>query len=321
MSAPATAPRPPLLHRLGVAIYGNAPLLLVLTTLIWAANAIASRLAPGHVSPMLMTCLRWMAVLVIVLVLFRRSIAQEWPALKRNWPSVLFLGAVGYTAFNALFYAAGAYTSAINLTLFQSCMPALILVGSFLVFGVRATWIQIVGLLLTMTGVALAASHGDLASLLQLQLNFGDILIMIACVLYAIYTIGLGKRPALSTQTLFAGMAAAAFLTSLPLLAGEIIAGKVVWPTDALAWAILVFVAIFPSLLSQMFYMRAVELIGADRAAVFLNLTPVFGAAMGVAILGERFGMYEAGALALVLSGIFLSEKLGRPRAARTNHT
>lgn len=314
MSAPAQAPEASLLRRAAVALYSNGPLLLVLTTLMWAANAIASRLAPGHLSPMLMTCVRWMVVLVIVLVLFRRSIIREWPALIRSWPTVLFLGAIGYTIFNALFYAAGAYTSAINLTLFQSCLPALILVGSFLAFGARATWIQLMGLLLTMAGVAVASSHGDLTSLGQLRLNSGDILIMIACVLYAIYTIGLGKRPAVSGQTLFAGMAAAAFLTSIPLLAGEIITGRVIWPTDAMAWGILLFIAIFPSLISQMFYMRAVELMGADRAAVFLNLTPVFGAIMAVAILGERFGVYEASALALVLGGIFISEKLGRPR-------
>lgn len=316
MSAPANAPSPSPLRRLASGLYGNGPVLLALTTLMWAGNAVASRLAPGHLSPMLMTCVRWMVVLAIVLVLFRRSIAREWPVLKRSWPTVLFLGAIGYTIFNALFYAAGAYTSAINLTLFQSCLPALILVGSFLVFGVRATWIQLLGLALTMAGVAVAASHGDLSSLKQLRLNFGDILTMIACVLYAIYTIGLGKRPAVSGQTLFAGMAAAAFLTSIPLLGWEIASGRVIWPTDATGWGILMFIAIFPSLISQMFYMRAVELIGADRAAVFLNLTPVFGAIMGVVILGERFGVYEAAALALVLGGIFLSEKLGRPRQA-----
>lgn len=314
--AASDSPAKSTLGRIGAALYDNGPLLLVLTTLMWAGNAVASRMAPGLVSPMLMTSVRWFLVLLIVLVLFRGAIAREWRELARSWPTVLFLGAVGYTIFNALFYAAGAFTSAINLTLFQSCLPALILIGSLVAFRVRITWIQIAGLALTMTGVAVAASHGDLASLLQLRLNLGDVLILIACVLYAIYTIGLGRRPPVSGQTLFAGMAAAALLTSLPLLAGEIMMGKMIWPTEWLGWSILLYIAIFPSLLSQMFYMRAVELIGGDRAAIFLNLTPVFGAILGVSILGERFGIYETAALALVLGGIFLSEKLGRRKPA-----
>ncbi|MFC0284756.1 DMT family transporter [Camelimonas abortus] len=300
------------LRRAGAAFYANGPALLVATTLLWAGNAVASRLAPGHISPLLLTCLRWTMVLAIVGVMFRHAIAAEWRQLARAWRRVLFLGAIGYTLFNALFYAAGAYTSALNLTLFQSCLPALILAGGALSGQARVTPLQILGMLLTMAGVAVASSHGDLSSLRNLDLNRGDVLIMIACVLYAVYTIGLGRRPQVSGATLFAGMALAALLTSIPLAAGEIVAGRAIWPTDVTGAGVLLYVAVFPSLMSQMFYMRAVEIGGPDRAAMFLNLTPVFGAFMGVAMLGERFGLYEAAALALVLGGIFIAERPGR---------
>jgi drug/metabolite transporter (DMT)-like permease len=106
----------------------------------------------------------------------------------------------------------------------------------------------------------------------------------------------------------FAAMAGVAFLLTIPLLAWETAAGAVVWP-DARGFAILLYVTLFPSLLSQIFFMRGVELIGPGRAGLFVNLVPVFGALLAVAILGEPFRLYHALALALVLGGIWLAER------------
>jgi drug/metabolite transporter (DMT)-like permease len=100
----------------------------------------------------------------------------------------------------------------------------------------------------------------------------------------------------------FSVLALAALMISLPLLAWEIAAGEVIWP-DRRGFAILLYVTLFPSLLSQIFFMRGVELIGPGRAGLFVNLVPVFGAILGVAILGEPFRWYHAVGLALVLGG------------------
>ena len=91
----------------------------------------------------------------------------------------------------------------------------------------------------------------------------------------------------------FAAMAGVAFLTSLPLLAVEIAQGTVQWPT-AKGWLVLLYVGLFPSLLSQIFFMRGVELIGPARAGLFVNLVPVFGALLAVLLLGEPFALYHA---------------------------
>jgi drug/metabolite transporter (DMT)-like permease len=130
---------------------------------------------------------------------------------------------------------------------------------------------------------------------------------LIACALYAGYTLALRRRPAVSGLAFFTAMALSAAVTSLPLLAWEIAQGAAQWPTPK-GWLIVLFIALFPSLVSQLSFMRSVELIGPQRAGLFVNLVPVFGALMAVTILGEPFGWYHGAALALVIGGILVAE-------------
>jgi drug/metabolite transporter (DMT)-like permease len=106
----------------------------------------------------------------------------------------------------------------------------------------------------------------------------------------------------------------AAFLSSLPFAAAEFAWGAGIVP-DARGWAVVAYTSIFPSILAQVFYIRGVELIGANRAGLFINLVPIFGTLLSIAILGEEFRAYHALALVLTLGGIWLAEVSGR-RAA-----
>jgi drug/metabolite transporter (DMT)-like permease len=297
-----------ILHSLWRGLFGQAYLLLVLTMLLWGGNAIAGRLAVGEISPMALTCLRWVIVVAVMLPATGRQLAAEWPGLKRHWHGVLLMGTFGFTAFNALFYAAAHHTSAVNLTIFQGSIPVLVLIGSILFFGTAVLPLQIVGMVVTMLGVVIVSVRGELEVLLTLALNIGDVWMLIACVFYAGYTLGLRRRPAVSPLVFFTALAVVAFLTSLPLLAIEVINGNVQWPT-AKGWIILLYVGLLPSLLAQVFYMRGVELIGPARAGLFVNLVPVFGALLAVLLLGEPFAFYHALGLALVLGGIWLAER------------
>ena len=132
-------------------------------------------------------------------------------------------------------------------------------------------------------------------------------MMLAAVVLYAGYTIGLRDRPRVSGLSLLAGMAVAAFLTSVPLMIWEIASGGFIWPTAA-EFATLAYVALGPAFSSQLFYMRGIELIGPGRAGVFVNLVPVFGAIMAVVLLGEPFAAYHVVALALVVGGIAIAQ-------------
>ncbi len=291
-----------------------AYLLLTVTALLWAGNAVTSRWAPGHVSPQVITTLRWAIACAVLTPFAGRKLVAEWPLLRGHWLRILLMGGLGYTAFNCLFYAAGVHTGAINLALFQGAIPVLVIVLNRLAYGVPVTAGQTIGVVMTLIGASLAATHGDWSVLTHLAFNRGDVLVFAACLLYAGYTIFLPTRPKVSGLAFFGAMAVAAFLTSLPPLAVEWATGHAVWPSRE-GWAMVAFVGLGPSLLAQLFFMRGVELLGPNRAGLFVNLVPIFGAILAVLLVGEPFGAVQGAALALVLGGIACAERL-KPRGA-----
>jgi drug/metabolite transporter (DMT)-like permease len=298
---------------LAAAFTGNAYLLLSLTTLLWACNTIAARLAVDNVSPMLLVLLRWVLACAVLAVIARDAIRTDWPLLKSRLPFLFLMGAFGYTGFNALFYVAGHHTTAINMGILQGSMPIMVFVAGALVFRETASPVQWLGTALTMVGVALVASGGSLETLKSLSFNIGDLWMLIACIFYAVYTVALKKRPAVSALGFFAFMAGAAVLTSVPLAVAEWQRGEALWPT-AFGWLVIIFIGLGPSLTAQLMFMRGVELIGPVRSGIFINLVPVIGPVLAVLVLGERFGWHHALALLLVLGGIWIAER-GRKTA------
>src|SRR5271157_1607229 len=206
----ATAPQAGLLR----SAWASPVLLLVLTTLIWAGHSIVGRLAVGEIGPMTLTFFRWAVALVPILVAARPSLRRAWPTLRANWLYIAVMGTLGYTVFVALFYVAAHRTSALNLSIIQGAIPALVLIGARVFLGARFTALQALGALTTMAGVAAIAAQGDLARLATLAFNEGDVMMLVAAILYAGYTIGLRERPRVTGMSLLAGMALAAFVTS-----------------------------------------------------------------------------------------------------------
>ncbi len=300
--------RPAAPERSGAIAY----LFLTGTMLCWAANAIIGRLAVGEISPMLLVTLRWLWVLPLLAVFARRDIVRDRALLRRHWRYFAAMGALGFTLFNALFYVAAHSTTAVNIGIIQGAMPMFVLFGAFLVHRTPVTGLQVAGAVVTMAGVVLVACAGSLERLAAFGFAKGDVLMVIACALYSGYTVALRNRPPVSALAMFAALAGAAFASSLPLVAAEAVLGTLAWPTPK-GWVIVLLTAIFPSFIAQTFFIKGVEIIGPGRAGVFINLVPIFAAVMAVAILSETFHLYHAAALALVLGGIWLSER-GKPR-------
>lgn len=288
----------------------QAYVLLVFTMLTWGANAVAARLAVGEIPPMLLTCLRWSVCCVALALTSRAQIATHWRSLLPRWRSILLMGALGFTGFNALFYAAAHHTTAINIAIIQGTIPVLVLIGSLLLYRTRITGLQVVGAVLTMGGIAVVASQGELARLAALEFNIGDVWIVIACVLYAGFALGLRQRPAVPAIVFFAALAAVAAVVSLPFVAVEIAMGQSYLPS-AKGWLLVLFIGLLPSFISQLTFMQGVALIGPARAGMFMNLVPIFGPLLAVLVLGEPLSAYHAVALALVLGGIYIAEYLG----------
>ncbi|TPM10970.1 MULTISPECIES: DMT family transporter [unclassified Mesorhizobium] len=295
-------------------MHRSAYMFLLLTTLLWGGNSVAGKLAVDHVSPMTLVFLRWVLAVAILLPIGWNALKRDWPVVRRHWFVLAALGASGFTLFNTIFYTALNYTTAINVSIEQAAMPILIIVANFIFFRLRVNWAQIAGVVLTIFGVILTACHGDPRRLLTLELNFGDAIMLVAVILYSGYSVGLRLKPAMQWQSLMLAMSLAALVTSLPFFLWEIVAGKVIVP-DARGWAVIVYTAIGASVVSQIFYIRGNELIGANRAGLFINLVPIFGTLLSVLIVGETFQLYQALALVLVLGGIALAEYSGRKAA------
>jgi len=293
------------------ALNGSAVTLLVLTAAMWGAHGVVSRAAVGEVPPLTLVTLRWLLVCAMILPFLREDLRKAWPVLRTRKLYMCLMALSGYTGFNVLFYLAGSRTSAVNLGLLQGAIPASVLALGALFKGLPARPLQFAGMALSFCGVGLIAAQGDPLRLGALSLNSGDAMMLVACVLYALYTVSLRDRPPLPPLVFFAGMAVAAFVESLPLFAWEIASGGFFWPSPT-GWAFVLFVALFPSLMSQIFFMRAVQLIGPGRAGIFTNLTPLFGAVFAISLLGEPFHPYHAAAMILGLSGIALAEWGGR---------
>lgn len=295
----------------------NAYILLLLTMLMWGGNAVAGKMAVGHVSPMVLTMLRWLGAVMLLLAISLPQLRRDWRVVRPRLLYLFVLGASGFTLFNAAMYTALTFTTVINVSIEQAGMPMFIFIANYLLYRIGVSAGQVIGFSLSMVGVALTATHGNLLTLSQQEINTGDLLMLGAVILYAGYTIALRYKPAIHWKSLMSVMSIAAFITSLPFLAWEVSSGAAVWP-DTRGWAIVLYIAVFPSVVSQLFYVRAVDLIGANRAGLFINLVPIFGTILSIIILGEELKLYHIAALVMVLGGIWLAEYSGRKRAARS---
>lgn len=289
----------------------QAYLYLLLTTLFWGGNAVAGKLAVGHISPMTLTAARWAFMCAIMLAIGWPRLNSDWRLVRENWLFLWALGFFGFTVFTVALYIALVYTTAVNVSIEQAGMPMLIFLLNFLFFRARANWAQVVGLLLSIAGVVLVAAHGEPSRIMALDVNFGDAIMVVGSLVYAAYTVALRFRPPIHWQSLMIVLSFSAFVTALPFVFAEMALGATFTP-DSQGWLVLAYVVIFPSLLSQIFYVRGVELIGANRAGLFINMVPIFGTLLSIGLLGEAFHLYHAAALVLVFGGIWLAENSSR---------
>lgn len=299
------------LQRLTERLYQWPGLLLTLCAVFWAGNTVAARLAIDQISPFMLTTLRWVAVAAALWPGYGAEIRKHWPQIRPRLPTIVMLALLGMTGFNALYYLAAHYTSAINIGILQGSMPIFVLAGAYLAHGTRATLVQLAGVLITALGVVVVATRGAPLSILDVDFNKGDLAMLAACLLYAFYTVALRDRPSMPGTAFFALLALVAAITSLPLVAVEAFASGLELPTVE-GLLVTAWVAVFPSFLSQIFYLRGVDLIGPGRTGVFVNLVPVFSAVLAVVLISEPFAAFHAVALALVIGGIWLAQRTPR---------
>lgn len=288
--------------------FGNPYLLLTLTTMMWGGNSVAGKLASFDWQPFTITSVRWLLTALVLLPFAWQHLKDDWPVLKSNWVILAALGAFGMALFNLCMYLALNYTTAINVSIEQASMPVMIMLANFFLFSQRTSTLQIVGLVCSIIGVLVTTTGGMPWLFFTEGLNFGDAIMMLACVFYAAYTIGLRWRPKVHWLTFIWMIAVSAFCMTVPFTLWE-------WQQTPFSippikgWAVMIYIILFPTILAQIFYARGVELIGGNRAGQFINLVPIFGSILAILILGEKFHWFHAVGLAMVVGGITLAER------------
>jgi drug/metabolite transporter (DMT)-like permease len=292
-------------------------LLLVAAPLFWGGNVVAAKLVVNEIDPVLLLATRCVLATLVILPFALPNLRADWAVVRRHWLVLMAFGAVGYALFNVLLYMGLSTTTGINAAIVQAGLPMMILGCNFIFFRVQARLLQIVGVLLAIFGVLLTATQGNPARLLTLDINVGDGFVVLACFAYTAYTLALRFRPKMHIMSFMAVSFSGAAITGLIMLAlfggglGQVTTLKDMSPT---VWLVIAYVAIFPSMFSQVAYARGVELVGANRAAPTHNLIPVFGTLGSIFILGERLETFHIVAAAIIVSGIVLAEWAARRR-------
>jgi len=258
--------------------------------------------------PFTLTSLRWLLAMLILTPFAIKPLRQDWPVIRQHVITLFCLGGLGMALFNLLMYLSLTYTTAINVSIEQASMPAMIMLANFFILGQRVRWLQIVGLFLTLAGVLITTTAGKPATFFSEGLNRGDAIMLLACVFYAAYTFGLRWRPPLHWMSFMWVIALCAFIMTIPFAFWELQQVAFVAPSLK-GLGVMVYVIIFPTILSQLSWARGVELLGSNRAGLFINLVPIFGSVLAVLILRESFEWYHMMGLLLVLAGIGIAEK------------
>jgi len=309
MTAPPSTTRTPSARWIA-----NQPyLLLSLTALFWAGNAIVGRFAAGHIPPVTLSFLRWSGAFLIVLPFAWTHLIRDWPLIRARLGLMVLLSVTGIGAFNTMQYWALEHTQALNTLLLQSAGPLFVAVWSLVLLGIRLTLAQACGIALSLCGVLVILLHGDLTTLKNIEFNEGDLIFIVALAIFGVYSVLTLKRPNIHSLSFVAFTFAGGAACLIPLLIRELLT-RPLMQLNAPNLLSLLYVAVFPSTLAYLCFNRGVQLIGANRAAPFFHVVPVFGSAMAIFFLGEEPHLFHLFGYALVLTGVFVASR--KPVAA-----
>ncbi|MBW1822594.1 MAG: DMT family transporter [Deltaproteobacteria bacterium] len=282
-------------------------LLLTLTVLFWSGNFVLGRGVHDAIPPIAMSFWRWTIALIIILPFAVKPLKSQWDLIRSHWKIITILAIFSVTIFNSFIYLALQSTMAVNAILVNAMTPIFIVLFSWIGFKDKITLLQTCGVIISFFGLLWIISNGNLRNLMPVQFVRGDLWTLAAAVSWAMYSILLRKRPE--------KMSPICFLTSIiiiglfflfPFYLWEIHTGETIRLTRTSVFSVL-YVAVFPSVLAYMFWNKAVGIIGASKAGIFIHLMPVFGVIMAYIFLGERLRSYHIAGICLIFSGIYLT--------------
>lgn len=277
--------------------------ILSVAPLCWAGNIVLARGMADTIPPVAFAFWRWTLALALILPFTLRQVARDWKEIARRWKWLLLLAVLGISGFNTLLYTAVHTTTAINGALIQTSMPALIVLLSRLMYRESVTGRQMSGVILCLLGAGLIVLRGDLSCLLDLAFVQGDLLMAVAVLLYSLYSTWLRRRPPIhglsfltATFALGAGCLLPAYLVERAIIGPFALGREIILS--------LFYVALFPSIVAYFCWNKGVDLVGPNRAGLFINLIPLFASLLSVWLLGESVRMFHIGGMGLIAGGM-----------------
>jgi drug/metabolite transporter (DMT)-like permease len=282
-------------------------LLLVLTTLFWAGNFVLARAIHLDLQPFTLAFLRWTLALLIIAPWWLGRAWRLRQVLRENLPLLTVQGILGVGCFNTLVYFGVQHTQASNAMLVQSAVPVVILLLGALFLREPASPRQWLGVALSLGGVLVLVSRGSLEVMAAFDFNRGDLWIFLAMLSWSLYTLSLRWKPAaLDGFTFFGFSVLVGVVVLFPFMLWEQGGSTAFKLTEPFVWTV-IYMAIFPSILSFLFWNYGVERLGAATAGLFIHLMPMFGLLLATVFLGERLGWYHLTGVLLIFSGLYIA--------------
>ena len=288
----------------------SAYLFLVLATFCWSGNFIVGKFATVYeIPPLTLNVFRWISVWFILIPFTYKEIFENLPYIKKNWLVISFMGVITISTFNSVVYFALNYTQVINAVLMLSAIPAATIVLSSLMKIEKTNIFQLLGLVLSIIGIGSIISNGDIQKIISLDFNKGDMWMLVCVITWSLYSTLLKKNNFKFSQfTLIQLMVSVGILFLIPQFFYEKSIGLEL-SLDKNFILILIYVAIFPAIAAYYFWQKGIEIIGPNRASMFIQLMPLFSAVMAIIIFKEKFELYHFVGAIFILSGIYLSNR------------
>ena len=288
----------------------SAYLFLVLATFCWSGNFIVGKFATVYeIPPLTLNVFRWISVWFILIPFTYKEIFKNLSYIKKNWLVISFMGVITISTFNSVVYFALNYTQVINAVLMLSAIPAATIVLSSLMKIEETNIFQLFGLVLSIIGIGSIISNGDIQKIISLDFNKGDMWMLVCVITWSLYSTLLKKNNfKLSQFTLIQLMVSVGILFLIPQFFYEKSIGLEL-SLDKNFILILIYVAIFPAIAAYYFWQKGIEIIGPNRASMFIQLMPLFSAVMAIIIFKEKFELYHFVGAIFILSGIYLSNR------------
>ena len=288
----------------------------MLTALFWGGHWVVARTVYTEATPFALSFWRWLTAAMVLAPFAWKHFIADWPKVRAQWKWIALLSLAGTGIYNGIGYIGIQYTTATNALLIQSVTPALIPVLAFLILRERIGPAAIAGVAVSCAGVLAIACKLDLDALLGLELNPGDLWLLLNVAMWALYTVWLRWKPqGLHPFTFLFAIMVTGVVQLLPFYAFELATGGGVRLSVPAVFGIL-YLGIFPATINYLLWNKAVAEIGAARAGPYLYLVPVFGTTMAYLFLGERLHLYHLVGTVLIFAGIWLASMDKRPRGA-----